>query len=153
MNRNEINKEIECLTIDDILDKCELRLKECSKDDVVYAESYHTRKLLLELKDIQIDRKFNTGDIVWILQNDECDDDGSDDDIRYDSYVFMATCGDYVIVATEYAHCKGDFLRQLVEMADESYENFGVDVEIFHKRKVFKTEEDVQKVIRIIKGE
>lgn len=141
--------EIKDLTIDEIIDHCERKLNTEPKDSMLYAEHYHTRKYLLELQDIQIDRKFNTGDTVWILGGDEDDSD----ELDYSGYIFMATCGDYVIVTTEYAHCNGDFQRQLVEMAMESYDSYGVDVEIFHKRKVYKTIEDVKRAIEIIKGE
>ena len=72
------------------------------------------------------------GDTVWVI--DEYEN-------SYDGYLFMATCGEYVMVAVEYAHCTGDFNRQLLEMVDESYDNFGVDVEIYHKDKVFLTKE------------
>lgn len=150
MNKKYTEKiEIKDLTIDEIIDHCERKLNTESKDSEAYVEYYHVRKYLLELQDIQIDRRFNVGDTVWILQGNK--DDG--DELDYSGYIFMATCGDYVIVTSEYIRCNGNFQRQLVEMADESYENYGVEVEIFHKRKVFKTVEDVKKAIEIIKGE
>lgn len=83
------------------------------------------------------------GDTVWII--DRFEDD-------YDSYQFMANCGEYVIVATEYARCTGDFKRQLLVMVDESYDNFGVDVEIFHKDNVFLTQEEAEKELNNIKN-
>lgn len=141
--------EIKDLTINELIDHCERKLNTLSKDSKLYTEYYHTRKYLLELQDIQLDRRFNVGDIVWVLTGDEDEAETLD----YGGYVFMATCGDYVIVATEYAHCENNFKRQLAEMAVESYDNYGVDVEIFHKRKVYKTEEDVKKVIKLFKGE
>ena len=79
------------------------------------------------------------GDTVWII--DEYKND-------YYGYLFMASCGEYVIVAVEYAHCTGDFNIQLLEMADESYDNFGVDVEIYHKDKVFLTKEEAEKALK-----
>lgn len=79
------------------------------------------------------------GDTVWVI--DEYEND-------YDGYLFMATCGEYVIVAVEYAHRAGDFKSQLLEMVDESYDNFGVDVEIFHKDNVFLTKEEAEKELK-----
>lgn len=78
------------------------------------------------------------GDTVWIIDKDTND---------YDGYLFMANCGEYVIVATEYVHCAGNFQIQLMEMVDESYDNFGVDVEIFHKDNVFLTKEEAEKAL------
>lgn len=79
------------------------------------------------------------GDTVWVI--DEYENE-------YDGYLFMATCGECVIVAVEYAHCTGDFNRQLLEMIDESYDNFGVDVEIYHKDKVFLTKEEAEQELK-----
>ena len=83
------------------------------------------------------------GDTVWVIDKYEID---------YDGYLFMANCGEYVIVAVEYAHCAGDFKRQLLEMVDESYDNFGVDVEIFHRDNVFLTKEEAEKAIKQMEG-
>ena len=79
------------------------------------------------------------GDIVWIVDK-ELD--------NYEGYNFMATCGEYVIVATEYAHCAGNFQKQLDEMAEESYNSFGVSVEIFHRDTVFLTQEEAKKELK-----
>lgn len=85
---------------------------------------------------------YKVGDIVWVI--DEYEND-------YAGNVFMATCGEYVLVTVEYAHCSGDFNRQLLEMVDESYDNFGVDVEIYHKDNVFLTEEEAKKALELKK--
>ena len=96
----------------------------------------------LEEQGLLVKLPCKVGDTVWVI--DRFEDD-------YDGYQFMGNCGEYVIVATEYAHCTGDFKRQLLEMVDESYDNFGVDVEIYHKDKVFLTEEEAKKALELKK--
>ena len=93
----------------------------------------------LEEYKLQESLPYKVGDIVWVI--DEYEND-------YDGYVFMATCDEYVIVAVEYAHCVGDFKIQLLDMVDESYDNFGVNVEIYHKDKVFPTQEAAEKALK-----
>lgn len=66
----------------------------------------------------------------------------------YSIYLFMAVCGDYVIVATEYAHHEGDFEAQLEEMSEESINNLGSEVMIFPEKQVFLTESEALKYLK-----
>lgn len=93
----------------------------------------------LEAQGMLVKLPCKVGDTVWVI--DEYEND-------YDGYLFMANCGEYVIVAVEYAHRAGDFKSQLMEMVDESYDNFGVDVEIFHKDNVFLTKEEAEQELK-----
>ena len=74
------------------------------------------------------------GEKVWCIEEDD-----------YASYLFMATCKNYVIVCPTYLDHKGEFDDQLAEMCKESEDECGVDVNIFRDDKVFLTEEDAQK--------
>ena len=79
------------------------------------------------------------GDTVWVVDKElDC----------YEGYQFMTTCGEYVMVATEYAHCAGNFQKQLDEMAEESYDCFGVSIEIFHRDTVFLTKEEAEQELK-----
>lgn len=136
--------EIKDLTIDEIIDHCERKLNAEPKDSMLYAEHYHTRKYLLELQDFRDKQQFNVGDLVWCVYDYEEDGESKYD---CDGYIFMGVCGDYVLVATEYAHCEDNFNRQLAEMCDESLANQGIDIEMFRRYRVFKTKEEAEIVV------
>lgn len=93
----------------------------------------------LEDKGLLVKQFFKAGEEVWCLEEDE-----------YSGYLFMAMCRDYVIVASHYAHCLS-FESQLIEMSKESYDDYGVTVEIFHKNRVFKTKKEAERALMQLK--
>ena len=117
---------------------------ECTKYSEEHEQLAGWLEELKEYKELEEQGLFEklpckVGDTIWIVDERERE---------YNGYLFMANCGEYVIVAVEYFHCAGDFGRQLLEMVDESYDNFGVDVEIFHKNNVYSTKEEAEKAIK-----
>lgn len=143
-----MNTEIKDITIDEIIDYCEDVLNKESKNSDLYKYNYHTRKLLLDLKDIQEDMQYKLGQSVWIMM-------GKEDKVKtlyYKEYLFIATCSDYVIVTPKPYEYDDNFKKQLSKMFYSSIVA-RTDIKIFHKRRVYQTKDEVKKVIKAIKGE
>ena len=146
-----MSTEIKDMTIDEIIDHCENVLDNEPKDSDLYAEHYHTRKLLFDLQDIQEDMQYKLGQSVWVMMGKE-DDEYS---LYSSEYIFMATCSDYVIVTPSSTKIKDNFKnfkRQLAKMFYKSLVK-NANIKIFHKRRVHQTKEEAEKVIKAIKGE
>lgn len=108
-----------------------LRLAEKLK----YYEDLEERGLLLKLP-------CRVGDVVYCAENKE----------EYSGFLFMTMCGDFVIVTSSYAG-RSDFEDQLYEMEEESMEDDGVSVNIFHKDKVFLTQAEAEKALAEMEAE
>lgn len=77
-----------------------------------------------------IRKKFKPGDYVYVVTEDEVE-----------GYLYMGECNDCTIVCTENARWIGDFQSYLEEMLVDSYDNYGITVELFKTENVFSTEE------------
>lgn len=73
------------------------------------------------------------GDRIWCIEGSDGDEVGG--------YLFMSTCGEYVIATPSYVLCD-NFNAQLLEMSEESLEFDGVEVRIFEKEAVYTTKEE-----------
>ena len=135
------------LTIDDIINKCEKVLRTEPKDSDTYNESYEIRKLLLDYIDLQDNFKYQLGEKIWVMFGDE----DKNETLYYSDYIFLSTCGDYII-ATKYDNeYKDDIRKQLAIMSIQSFTNSCDNIKLLHKRRIFKTEEEVKKLIEEIK--
>lgn len=135
------------LTIDDIINKCEKVLRTEPKDSDTYNESYEIRKLLLDYIDLQDNFKYQLGEKIWVMFGDE----DNNDTLYYSDYIFLSTCGDYVIATKYNNEYKGDIRKQLAIMSIQSFTNSSDNIKLLHKRRIFKTEEEVKKLIEEIK--
>lgn len=79
------------------------------------------------------------GDMVWCIE-------GCDGEFKLGGYLFMATCGEFVIVTPGYVPCES-FEAQLIEMTEESLDFDGVSVRIFEKEAVFLTKEEAEQAL------
>ena len=133
------------LSIDELITHYEQKMDEESRNTSLYEQYYHTRKYLLELKDVKEEQEYHVGDIVWCVDCEEyIEDEEGNYTYDYSGNIFMGTCGDYVLVTSEYSHCKDNFNRQLCEMCDESSLGQIPDIMIYRKRYVFKNKEDAR---------
>lgn len=89
----------------------------------------------LEVEGRLTEQPCKPGDKVWVIENDEDED-------NYAGYLFMGMCGDYAIVCSTYTWCE-DFNHQLDEMVDETKEDGETHVSIFHKDDIYLTKRDV----------
>lgn len=69
------------------------------------------------------------------------------DEAEVSGYLFLATCGQYVIVCVGIYDLDESFDEQLEEMAEETQLGDDVGVKIFHMSKVFKTPEEAHEAI------
>ena len=135
------------LTIDDIINKCEKVLRTEPKDSDTYNEYYEIRKLLLDYIDLQDNFKYQLGEKIWVMFGDE----DKNETLYYSDYIFLSTCGDYII-ATKYDNeYKDNIRKQLAIMSIQSFTNSSDNIKLLHKRRIFKTEEEVKKLIEEIK--
>ena len=135
------------LTIDDIINKCEKVLRTESKDSDTYNEYYEIRKLLLDYIDLQDNFKYQLGEKIWVMFGDE----DKNETLYYSDYIFLSTCGDYIIAIKYDNEYKNDIRKQLAIMARQSFTNSCDNIKLLHKRRIFKTEEEVKKLIEEIK--
>ena len=131
-----LNCEEYCDTMDALGGDCDNCAIQKAFDKLAEYEDLEEKGLLLKLP-------CKVGDTVWVVDKElDC----------YEGYQFMTICGEYVMVASEYVHCAGNFQKQLDEMAEESYDCFGVSIEIFHRDTVFLTKEEAEKELNMYSG-
>lgn len=109
-------------------------------DRIADYENLEEQGLLLKLP-------CKAGDKVYCIENNYIEDTA-----ECSRYLFMAMCGDFVIVTAEFESCD-DFENQLYEMEEESLEEEGIDVNIFHKDKVFFTSSAAEEALKRINEE
>lgn len=84
--------------------------------------------------------KYKPGQLVYGIEYDEDDLDRAE----VSGYLFMAECGDYLVCASDYVHCMGDFNWQLREMYRDSLRDYGVEVHMLYKNLAFPTLEEAE---------
>ena len=81
---------------------------------------------------------YEVGQLIYGIEYDGVDLDNAE----VSGYLYMAECDGYVICASDYVHCNGDFKRQLREMYRESIEDYGVELHMLCKHLTFSNREE-----------
>jgi hypothetical protein len=80
-----------------------------------------------------MERQFKTGDTIWCLERDECEDE-----TEVSGFIFVAQNEECVIVSSDPVGYDGSISEYLIE---ESAENMGTDVYAFPIDNAFQTKE------------
>ena len=81
---------------------------------------------------------YEVGQLIYGIEYDGVDLDNAE----VSGYLYMAECNDYVICASNYVHCNGDFERQLGEMYRESIDDYGVKLYMLCKHLTFSNQKE-----------
>lgn len=81
---------------------------------------------------------FKPGQWIYGIEVDEEDYD----EAEVSGFLFMAECDDYIVCCAEYLSCENNFKSQLKEMYKESFNNYGIEVNLLKKALCFETKDE-----------